>query len=607
MELKTRDNESIEYVISRKTHKRIKSSDYFKNEEDPARRLEITEDRNITQLNPQESEYICGICKEPVQIYGKINHVKGLQKRHFRHARNIESDCPYKSSENFTKEQINLMNYFGKRESYNHKRLKQEIRQILEFTTGVSNIEEEKWEINNSIVKHLTKRKPDIKFLLNENKFAFEIQVSQLFLSVINDRQLFYKNNNINLLWIADDFDEETKKRRLYLDDIFISQNRNFFVFDFEAKERSYEKKELFLKCIYNVPILDIKKLNELENTSLNKYPIIDEQKIEYISIRELSIADNEVYYFDYENERKKIIENELQRAEQGVFEFDRYSQKSSIINKDWNFEKNISRIIEKLRDGTKFIYDFEGTKEFGEIQRIFRGTRERLAGIEAEIEAEKLEYQQRTERLKHTETELRSITEELSREKRVHQEFAEIESEIESRKRDLIDLQTSIHSEISEQGKSIARERIRIAERIRKKKRNLEEQAKKEAEFDEDSRRNSIRNDIAKSKESESQVREDIFDIIDKIRDLREKTERIQPGNTNSKNEIRRSVSVEHKKNREELRQAFNEATKSNPPFSKKHGIFREGLEAWEFLINLEEKEQLLSRLKGYINQNKR
>ena len=95
-------------------------------------------------------------------------------------------------------------------------------------------------------------RRPDVYAEYNGRKYVFELQLSTTFVSVIVDRDIFYRLNDYNIIWIFnfEDNEEYVNLYNLMCKDIYYANKRNVFIFDTEAEEKSKENGELVLKAI---------------------------------------------------------------------------------------------------------------------------------------------------------------------------------------------------------------------------------------------------------------------------------------------------------------------------------------------------------------------
>jgi hypothetical protein len=194
-------------------------------------------------------------------------------------------------------------------------------------------------------------------------------------LSVIVDREHFYKENQTYILWVFKNFEVDEFKQRFTEKDVFYSNNRNAFVLDNEAIKLSKQNNDLYLLCYYQKPVIQDLKIhynweyeyvcfNQLtfeevnykifyfdvgkEEETLNdeilatekelRKELAKQQKSKEDAIklqkeRENSIEyDYEDYYYSYEDETEEsIIERKEQYIREGNILFDKINRSTQI------------------------------------------------------------------------------------------------------------------------------------------------------------------------------------------------------------------------------------------------------------------------------------
>lgn len=349
---------SIPKVYDIKEEKIIDSKDFFSQDEN---------DLILWRRNLQEeylmghARFICPECKQPVKISGhKLLRGRVCYFAHFKDS----YECPYKTGTNRTKEEIEKQKYSLVQESERHKQLKALIESALKGekskAIGVENVESEK-RINSDI-PYLKWRRPDIYAEYNGRKFVFEIQLSTTFISVIVDRDIFYRLNDYNIIWIFnfEDNTEYVNLQNLMFKDIYYSNKRNVFIFDTDAADKSKEVGELVLKCRW---------LDENGSWSLDKYvtlemlqydeeynkPFIFDADKAYLEKHPECIEKRKQFEFSREYllkalmERQKYEENIEKRREE-----ERVNLQAELLN--------TNRCVQRFRNGTKYGYQYNGT-----------------------------------------------------------------------------------------------------------------------------------------------------------------------------------------------------------------------------------------------------
>ena len=312
------------------------------------------------QLN--EPRFVCSHCRQMVKISGRATQ-KG-QVSFFSHLYDSE-DCDIKTTTKLTKEEIEAKKYGMVGESQRHKYLKECISSFLQaegsIEDGVSDVAVSK-RIKSEI-PYLNWRCPDVVAKYKEKTLVFELQLSTTFLSVIVDRDIFYRLHNYYVIWV---FNFDNEKNKLDLDnllakDIYYANKRNVFILDEDAIEKSKKEKRLYL----SVRWLDLN----------NKFV-----KKKLVSLNELSFDEDNCkpYYFDadekyYENHPEELKRvSELERKREDVL--------NALIKKQIKEEEDAKRIAEAIKrkrdemrqtggvatpyeKGKKWGYEYNGTK----------------------------------------------------------------------------------------------------------------------------------------------------------------------------------------------------------------------------------------------------
>lgn len=348
---------SIPEVYDVKEEKIINSKDFFSQNENEL----ILWRRNLQEeYKIGHARFICPECKQPVKISGhKLFRGRVCYFAHFKDS----DDCPYKTGTNRTKEEIERLKYSLVQESERHKRLKAVIASALQGekskAMGVENVECEK-RINSDI-PYLKWRRPDIYAEYNGRKYVFELQLSTTFVSVIVDRDIFYRLNDYNIIWIFnfEDNEEYVNLYNLMCKDIYYANKRNVFIFDSDAEKESKEKGELVLKCRW---------LDENGVWSPDEYVTLEMFQYDEKYHKPFIFDADKAYLEKYPEyaARRKHLENsreyllmalmERQKHEEEL-ERERDEERTNLQSKLLNSDKS----VERFRSGTKYGYQFEG------------------------------------------------------------------------------------------------------------------------------------------------------------------------------------------------------------------------------------------------------
>ena len=238
---------SILEIFDTKEGDIIESESFFKRpEHELIRWRRIFEESILTG----EHRFICTNCRQDVKISGR-KYERG-QVAFFSHLHDSDY-CEIKTTTGLSKEQIEARKYGLVAESDRHKRLKKLIHNALDGYAsrrkGVTDVVEEKRV--NSNLPYMNWRKPDVMARYNNLNIVFELQLSTTFISVVVQRDIFYRLNDYFIIWVFN-FDDNQKYvdlTNLMCKDIYYANKRNVFIFDIEAQQASEEREELVLKC----------------------------------------------------------------------------------------------------------------------------------------------------------------------------------------------------------------------------------------------------------------------------------------------------------------------------------------------------------------------
>lgn len=193
---------------------------------------------------------ICPYCKQMLKLCGRKDSRGKVS--YFSHLYDSD-DCEIKTTTQLSKEEIEAHKYGLQSESERHQRLKTKIANALmgEKSTqiGIHSVEIEKRI--NSHLPYMNWRKPDVQAIYKGKNIVFELQLSTTFLSVVVDRDIFYRLNGYYIIWVFN-FDDNQEYINLYnmmCKDIYYANKRNVFIFDKRAQELSSERDELILCC----------------------------------------------------------------------------------------------------------------------------------------------------------------------------------------------------------------------------------------------------------------------------------------------------------------------------------------------------------------------
>ena len=202
----------------------------------------------LKKLEKQGDQWlVCAICRQPVYLTGWKDQTTFWFKHHEE-----RGNCPIKTRGAKNQELLRRIIYNGARESDEHKRLKELIRQSLAFDSQCSEVHvEERFYSPTETSKW---RQPDVRATIGGRQVAFEVQRSSTFIDVITERWHFYDKAKVFLVWVIPNLDEEYQQ--FTIKDIFYINNRNVFVINDETLQESRLRKKAVLQCYFHEPHL---------------------------------------------------------------------------------------------------------------------------------------------------------------------------------------------------------------------------------------------------------------------------------------------------------------------------------------------------------------
>lgn len=340
-------NRIIDCVIDKESGEEINAEKFFI--ETPDSEIIVMRRKLQEAIDLDKPKYVCKYCGQKVQIAG-IKSIRGKAVV-FTHLRNSEP-CDHKNLKNIRLPRvlIDACRYAGQLESERHNELKNLICSFLNQPTslakGIEGTMLEQRVNGNHPLLHW--RKPDIMTTFNGKIIVFELQLSTTYLSVITQREMFYRLQQTHVIWVFN-FEQNAEflnLKNLMSKDIYYSHKRNIFVFDKDAIRESEIRGELVLKCNWLLPNEEWKYPNT-SNSEING---------QFITLSDLTFDDETYrpYYYDADslflrqNENYTTSRAENERSIEKVIQAlnDRYKREQE---KNKTEDENIKRLEEEL------------------------------------------------------------------------------------------------------------------------------------------------------------------------------------------------------------------------------------------------------------------
>lgn len=316
---------TIEFVLNKDDGSTVYADSFFLKEENEVFNYRSELQKAIKGI--REPLFVCYYCGQNIKINGGGQTMKVL---HFAHRKDSDF-CQLKTDTIYSLLEIKRLKYNGAKESPLHFETKHLIKQFIELNNDFSNIKVEK--VVKSYTNYLEWKKPDISATYKKVDVVFEIQLSTTFLSVIVDREHFYKENKTYILWVFKNFEVDEFKQRFTEKDVFYSNNRNAFVLDDEAIKLSSENNDLFLLCYYQKP--------KIENLKIEY-----DWCFEYVNFKKLTFdkVNYKIFYFDVSKE-EETLNNEILAAQKEIIEkklTEKQKAKEDALKRQNEIKKNL-------------------------------------------------------------------------------------------------------------------------------------------------------------------------------------------------------------------------------------------------------------------------
>ena len=281
---------TVKDVLNLLDGKFIQADDFFDRPEE-----DVFLDRRALEEAAQRNEktLVCAICHQALKIRGDKT---GSVSIHFAHLYD-SGDCPIKTGTKYSKEEIERMKYNGVKESPIHIKLKNAIADIIRKDDRFSDIRVDEVFKSQGLSKEW--KKPDVSAAFNNDKIVFEVQLSTTFLSVIVQRETFYRGNSTYIMWLFNEFNTDTETQKFTEKDIIYSNNNNAFVLNDETIALSADTEKFMLFCYYQKPLIS------------------ESGKVSYRWEKELISFDDikfdaearKVYFYDSRAEKNKLLQ----------------------------------------------------------------------------------------------------------------------------------------------------------------------------------------------------------------------------------------------------------------------------------------------------------
>ena len=314
---------TIEYVYD-ENGKKVYADEFFESSAEEIAQVS----RKMSEAEISGDTYwTCGLCHHRVKIAHRTHN--GRESLFFVHA-SREHYCPWikkaTKSKDIIIEEENLLaseDLIVEETIEDRKTKSRELKEMIfalltssaSEDMGISDVQMD--EIIRSNVPYMKWRRPDISFSYNGRKMVIELQKKSHDLDSIVDRDVFFRLNDIQILWVfgSDSDTSYEYMRKVNYKNTMFDNHRNVFVFDKEAQAKSEEEQILYLKCNW---------LNDddswhfrIENTGTNgKLVNVEELTYDDEYCKPFFFDANEEYFAKYPEARDAYLATKMSREE---------------------------------------------------------------------------------------------------------------------------------------------------------------------------------------------------------------------------------------------------------------------------------------------------
>ena len=143
-----------------------------------------------------DAAFRCGQCNEPVYINGGEGLTGDGRSTHFSHYAKGDTECSWRSGDKTFSQ--GGCQYDGLQEGLEHQLKKQMLVDVLRCDPNFTDVELEKRHTIG-----LRWRRPDVSASYNGQPVAFELQLARLPLQTMIEREAFYREAGMTLIWVT--------------------------------------------------------------------------------------------------------------------------------------------------------------------------------------------------------------------------------------------------------------------------------------------------------------------------------------------------------------------------------------------------------------------
>jgi hypothetical protein len=221
----------------------------------------------------RKARYVCGKCGHAVYAprEGRIG------QPYWKHHPGAPKACPWWTGTPVSVDMVSAQQFDGAQESPLHAKIKHIVGELLtndRRTTPGSVV------VDEYLIREDGRRRPDVRAIFDRMPLVVEVQLATTQIPIIVQREDFYENASIRLMWLTWNFEPPTNGRLLSsFEDIFYSHDKNLFSMDDETITLSKERREVVLRAFWmegdawRSKIVTLSSLNWLDGGRANAVP----------------------------------------------------------------------------------------------------------------------------------------------------------------------------------------------------------------------------------------------------------------------------------------------------------------------------------------------
>ncbi|MHC2627270.1 hypothetical protein ACVIW2_009357 [Bradyrhizobium huanghuaihaiense] len=193
----------------------------------------------------RKARYVCTKCGHAV--YAPREGRTG--QPYWKHHPGAPQVCPWWTGTPTSVNAVSAQQFDGAQESPLHAKIKHIVGELLtndHRTTAGSVV------VDEYLIQENGRRRPDVRAIYDGMPLVVEVQLATTQIPIIVQREDFYENASIRLMWLTWSFEPPTNGRLLSsFEDIFYSHDKNLFSMDDETIALSKQRQSVILRAFW--------------------------------------------------------------------------------------------------------------------------------------------------------------------------------------------------------------------------------------------------------------------------------------------------------------------------------------------------------------------